>query len=49
MAVLLGAINKTKNKIRISYLDSNGYKVYKYVTPLQLKILVPIIDFTIEN
>lgn len=48
MSVFLGAIKKNKKKIRISYLDSNGYRVYKNVTNEQLKLLVPIIDFTIE-
>jgi hypothetical protein len=52
MAVFIGATkgkSRRKNgKIKISYLDTNGYKVYSYVTPEELKLLVRVIDLTIE-
>jgi len=50
MATFIGAI-KGKNKsgkIRISYYDSNGYKKYSYVTPLELKLIAKVINYTIE-
>ena len=49
MAVLLGAIKKSKTgKIRISFIDSNGYKVFRYATPTELKVISKVINYTIE-
>ena len=49
MAVLLGAIKKSKKgKIRISFIDSNGYKVFRYATPTELKVISKVINYTIE-
>jgi hypothetical protein len=51
MAVLLGSVKKKRNKegkIKISYIDSDGYKRYSYATPLELKIISRVINYTIE-
>jgi hypothetical protein len=48
MAVLLGAVKGRKGKVRISFIDSNGYKVFRYVTPLELKVMAKVINYTIE-
>jgi len=50
MAILLGGIKRktNKGKIRISYIDSDGYKRFSYVTPLELKVMSRVINYTIE-
>lgn len=51
MAVFIGATKGRKRKdgkIKISFIDSNGYKIYRYVTREELRLISRIIDVTIE-
>lgn len=48
MSIFLGAVKGKKGKVKISFLDSNGYKIYRNVTPAELKIMARVIDYTIE-
>jgi hypothetical protein len=39
---------KKQNKIKISFLDENGYKIYRYVTRLELSVISKFINLTVE-
>jgi hypothetical protein len=50
MAVFIGAVKRKKEKkYKISFLDENGYTIYRIVNREQLRLLTPIIDLTIEK
>ena len=38
---------RTEKRIKISYLDSNGYKVIKKVTKEQFSLMIKWLDLTI--
>ena len=48
MAVFLGAIKKNKGKVKISFINEDGYKRIKYITPEVLAQISKMMNITIE-